>query len=102
MRFGVTAALLLPGCVAAQDEIARAAAREAVHEVVATRFPGAPVEPATDCIIDNASAAEIIGVAADSSDGRPGPRTVETVVAVATRPGTIECLGYQALPVLLS
>lgn len=96
--------LLLSACVAgpAQDRIARAAAREAVSKVAAERLRGVPVMPVTDCLIENATAAEIARVAADSAEGRPGPVTVQTVAEIMGRPGTLDCLGARALPMLAS
>ena len=35
--------------------LARDAARTAVRPVLESRFPGVPLEPATDCVIDNAT-----------------------------------------------
>ena len=98
----VAIAVLLSGCAATQDAYARAAAREAVAQVVETRFPGVPVVPVTDCVIDNASGTEIVRVASDAADGRPGAETFEVVADVVSRPRTIECLSYEALPVLLT
>ena len=94
--------IVLAGCVATQDELAREAARQAVAQAVSTRFPGVPVTPVTDCIIDNATGAEIVRVARDSRDGRPGAETVRTVTHVIGRPDAITCLGYEALPLLVS
>ena len=59
--------------------------------MLAERFPGVPVEGATDCVIDNANAQEILSLAADSVTG-PTASTVEIVARIVTRPGTIECL----------
>ena len=94
--------LVLAGCVATQDELAREAARQAVAQAVSARFPGVPVTPLTDCIIDNATGAEIIRVATGSRDGRPSAETVRAVADVIGRPDTIACLGYEALPLLVS
>lgn len=92
------AALLLLGSLALAacdtplaDEIARDQARKAVNPVLAERFPGVPLEPATNCVIDNASASEIFQLA------RAGATTVaqtdvELIVEIATRPETIQCL----------
>ena len=96
------ASLALAGCVEAQNEIAREAARSAVRPVLADRFPGVPLEPATDCVIDNATAGEIISLAADAATGRPDEGTVETTLSILTRPETITCLATEGLPVLLT
>ena len=83
-----------------EDEIARDAARQAVRPVLAENFPGVPLEPATDCVIDNATAGEILSLAADAVTG-PTASTVETVAVIISRPETIECLAVEGLPALL-
>lgn len=95
------ASLGLMACTPAmQDNLARDAAKRAVRPVLAQRFPGVPLEPATDCIIDNATAQEIMTLAADAVTG-PTASTVEIVGNIATRPDTIRCLAREGLPVLL-
>ena len=83
-----------------QDELARDAARNAVRPVLEDRLPGVPVEPATDCIIDNATAGEILSLAADAVTG-PTANTVEIVSDIIARPDTLTCLATQGLPPLL-
>ena len=84
--------VLLMGCgTPLADEIARDQARKAVNPVLAERFPGVPLEPASNCVINNASASEIFQLA------RAGTTTVsqtdvELIVQIATRPETIQCL----------
>ena len=95
------AAALVAACAQTQDEIARDAAKQAVRPVLAERFPGVPLEPATDCVIDNASAREILILAADAVTG-PTASTVEIVLGIVQRPATIQCLAEDGLPVLLS
>lgn len=93
MRYLVVAALaLLTACTqASQDQLARDAAKQAVRPVLAERFPGVPLEGATDCVIDNASSREILILAADAVTG-PTASTVEVVATIVQRPATIECL----------
>ncbi|MEO0918103.1 MAG: hypothetical protein AAFY31_14125, partial [Pseudomonadota bacterium] len=92
----------LAGCTAAQqDELTRDAAKRAVRPVLQERLPGVPVEPATDCIIDNATSGELLSLAADAITG-PTANTVEIVSDIATRPETIQCLATEGLPALLS
>lgn len=95
--------LLLPlaACAELQDEVAREAARSAVRPVLQDNFPGVPLEPATDCIIDNATAGEILSLAADAAQGAPDAGTIETVLTIGTRPETITCLATEGLPILL-
>ena len=85
---------------AAQDALARDAARQAIRPVLAEQFPGVPLEPATDCIIDNANSSEIFALAADAVTG-PTASTVQIVSDIISRPETITCLATQGLPVLL-
>ena len=94
-------ASLLCACNApVADEIARSAARRAVEPVLAARFPGVPLMPATNCIIDNATAPEIITLA---TSARSAPESATRIVLdVAQRPATIQCLATDGLPVLLN
>jgi len=95
------ATLALAACSSAQqDFLARDAAKQAVRPVLAERFPGIPLEPASDCIIDNATAQEIFALAADSVTG-PTASTAEIVTRIVSRPETIQCLATEGLPVLL-
>ncbi|SHH91820.1 hypothetical protein [Marivita hallyeonensis] len=96
--------LALPLLVAcspqAQDEIAREAARSAITPVLAERFPGVPLEPALNCIIDNASAVQIRALAIDSVTG-PTESTVQIVTDIVSQPETLTCLAAEGLPALL-
>ena len=101
-RFALLAIFALAACTAAQqDDLARDAARQAVRPVLEERFPGVPIEPATDCIIDNSSAQEILALAADAVTG-PTASTAEIVIRIASRPETIECIATDGLPAILS
>lgn len=88
----LTCALALAACdTPLGDDIARKQAKKAVNPVLAERFPGVPLEPATNCVIDNASASELFQLA------RAGTTTVsqtdvELIVQIATRPESIQCL----------
>lgn len=97
----VCAMLALGGCTAAQqDDIARQAARSAITPVVTERFPGVPLEPALDCIIDNASAPQIRALAADAVLG-PTESTTEIVSDIVSKPETLTCLAVNGLPAFL-
>jgi len=102
MRWTATALILgIAACSpAAQDALARDAARQAIRPVLAERFPGVPLEPATDCIVDNATSREIFALAADAVTG-PTASTVQIVTDIVSRPDTITCLATEGLPVLL-
>ena len=96
------AAALLAGCATpGADRVAREAAKSAVDPVLAARFPGIPLAPATDCVIDNASAGEILSLA-NSAGGGPAPRAARLVLEIATRPDTLDCLATDGLPALLT
>ena len=84
-----------------QDELTRDAARTAVRPVLESRFPGVPLEPATDCVIDNATSRELLALAADAVTG-PTANTAEIVSDIVSRPATIECLAREGLPAILS
>lgn len=73
------------------DEIARDQARKAVNPVLAERFPGVPLEPASNCVINNASASEIFQLAKAGAT-TVSQTDVELIVQIATRPETIQCL----------
>lgn len=84
----------------AQDQIARDAARSALTPVVAERFPGVPLQPALDCLIDNANAQQIRALAADSVLG-PTESTVQITRDIASQPETLRCMAVTGLPALL-
>ncbi len=101
----MAAVFLLPALAAcdpaAGDRLARDAARSVIGRTVATRFPGVPVQPAIDCLIDNASPNEILGLASDTVTG-PTAATTETILAIARRPEAIRCFaasGAATLPI---
>jgi hypothetical protein len=92
-------AAALGACVESRpaDYIAREAAKDAVRPVLQRRLPGVPVEAAVNCVIDNASAGEILSLARAGAAGAPDPATVETVVGILRREGTINCLATDGL-----
>ncbi|TVS02811.1 MAG: hypothetical protein EA407_09055 [Rhodobacteraceae bacterium] len=97
-RFAALSALLaLVACADVQDQIARDAARASVRPVLAERFPGVPLEPASDCVIDNASAGEITRLAMAAGQQTFSPETQALVTEIATRPETIRCLAKDGL-----
>jgi len=94
--------LLLAGCTSPiADTLARDAAKSEVNPVIAARFPGIPLEPATNCIIDNASAGEIVQLATLAGSGANDAAT-RIVLDIAQRPDTIRCIATEGLPVLLN
>ncbi|ANT59696.1 hypothetical protein AYJ57_04515 [Salipiger sp. CCB-MM3] len=101
MRAALGLVVVLAACSAqTQDQIARQAAKSTVARVVADRYPGVPVEPALDCVIDNASSTQIYALAADSVTG-PTASTVEVVTDIVSKPETLTCLAAEGLPALV-
>lgn len=91
MRVWIAASVLvLSGCGAA-DTVARDQAKSVVNGVVTERFPTVNPAPVTDCIIDAASAGEILELGSAAVTGVTAS-TVETVLTIATRPEAISCL----------
>ena len=93
------ATVTLMGC-SVGEEVARDQARGVVDPIVAEKFPGVPVKPVTDCVIDNASFQEILTLAAASGTGNT-VKAAEVVVDIASRPDTIRCIAVKGLPALL-
>ena len=101
-----TLVLLAPLALAACDtaigtEITRDMAKSVVNDVVTARAPGVPIEPVSDCIIDNASGSEIIQIGSDAVTGTASADTVNTVIAIAGREGTITCFIEDAGPIVV-
>lgn len=89
----LTALLSLTACVGFQDvadQLARQQARQFVNAEVQQRFPGVDATPITNCVIDNASAQEIItiagGIALGNTDAASG-----AVGSILQRPATLQC-----------
>ena len=79
------------------DRVARSAARSVVVPVVQQYMPGPAAEGVATCIIDNATSGEISSLARDVGT-RAGTSTVQTVLGVAQRPATLQCLATSGLP----
>ncbi|MRU15163.1 succinate dehydrogenase [Roseovarius sp. A21] len=98
----ICAAAILSGCATANgvaDAVARDRAKTVVNGVVEERFPGVDARPVTDCIIDAASAGEIIEIAGASVTGVT-QSTVEQVVEIAARPEAVNCIADNSLTLL--
>jgi hypothetical protein len=99
------AALLLAACSPQQfaDDVTRQAAESVVTPILDDYMPPAQAAGATTCILDNARPEEIRALARDVAV-QAGTTTVQNVLNIATRPGTITCLasiGAPRLPVTL-
>lgn len=94
--------MALPACDVAQqaaDDVARGQARRAVNAVVAERFPGADATPVTDCIIEAATAQEILQIAGSSATGAQGEIT-QMVLQIAQRPDAVTCIARNGVSLL--
>jgi hypothetical protein len=101
LALSLVMALAVAGCsVQQQDRIARDAARSAITPVLVERFPGVPLEPTLDCVIDNASAVQIRALALDSVGG-PTESAAQIVTDIVSKPETLTCLAAEGLPALL-
>ncbi|MEM8631258.1 MAG: succinate dehydrogenase [Pseudomonadota bacterium] len=103
MRTGLLFAVLLglSACdTAVGTEVSRASAKGTVNSILGARLPGVPLEPVTDCVIDNASGSEIVQIGSDALRGQPSPETVDLVIEIASRQETITCFIEDAGPIL--
>ncbi|MBZ0128675.1 MAG: succinate dehydrogenase [Rhodobacteraceae bacterium] len=95
MRFGLVLCLaLLSGCATVDrvtTDTTRRSAKAAINTVVADRAPGVNVEPISDCIIDNATRGELLGIASTAVTGITDT-TVSTITEIAGRPRTLVCI----------
>lgn len=120
MRFNLvaacgTAALLLAGCVAplptagpipttpaapvaptTLDGASRALARSTINAEMEKRLPGVNVAPYTDCVVNNATTAELIDIAQMARAGATG--AADSVASIVSRPGTTQCIASAARP----
>lgn len=92
----------LTACTAANDAadaVARDRAKSVVNGVVSQKLPGVNVAPVTDCIIDAASAGEIIKIAGASVTGVT-QSTVDQVLEIAQRPDAVKCIAQNSITLL--
>ena len=93
---------LLAGCTAeTQDAVARESAKSVVNSILASRFPGVPTAPVTDCVIDNATAGEILTLGSAALTGVTAS-TQSTVTTILQRPGTINCIATTGISGVLA
>ncbi|MDM7255617.1 MAG: hypothetical protein P3W90_002840 [Paracoccus sp. (in: a-proteobacteria)] len=67
------------------DIAARTVAREVVNREMARRLPGVNVAPYTDCVLNNATAAEVMTMGTS-------PNAANTVAGIVSRPATTQCI----------
>ncbi len=76
------------------DSSTRAVARDVVNREMAKRLPGRNVAPYTDCVLNNASMAELSDIAARGvGDAGSAASSVATIV---TRPAATQCIAKVA------
>jgi len=73
------------------QDTSRKAAKSVVTPIIQEKFPGRNAAAYSDCVIDNAKTDEIFSLAKAAVAG-VDQSTVETVVNIAARRGTIECI----------
>ncbi len=98
------ALMALGACEAAQqaaDDVARGRAKTAVNAVVTEKFPGVNAAPVTDCIIDAASAKELLQIAASASTGAHADVT-ELTLGIARRPAALQCMTKSSITLALN
>ncbi|MEM6482712.1 MAG: succinate dehydrogenase [Pseudomonadota bacterium] len=81
------------------DNVAREQAKTVIASVVESRFPGVSVAPVTDCVIDAASASEIVSVSRAANTGVT-PDTVTMVLGIASRSESVSCITENGLSLL--
>ena len=80
---------LPPVAVPSPDVAVRDSARVVVNREMAKRLPGANVAPYTDCVMQNATTAELAGIA-DSANASGA------VASIVGRPATTQCIAGAA------
>ena len=100
----VTAALLtLAGCAAVQEDAtgptSKAAARAVVAPIVAEQVPGAVGTALTECILDNASEAELVRISAANA-GAPAADLTLLVSDILARDETVACASNSLTPMV--
>lgn len=76
------------------DAASRSVARNVVNNEMQRRLPGVNVAPYTDCVINNATTAELIDIAQMSRSGVAG--TADSVATIVSRPPTTQCIAAAA------
>lgn len=71
----------------APDAAVRSNARVVINRAMAKSMPGANVAPYTDCVIQNATTAELANIAEVGDAGASAP-----VAAIVSRPTTTQCI----------
>lgn len=83
-----------PAAPTTLDAASRQVARNVINSEMQNRLPGVNVSPYTDCVVNNASTAELIDLAQASRAGVAG--TADSVAAIVSRPATSQCIAAAA------
>ncbi|PUB16386.1 succinate dehydrogenase [Yoonia sediminilitoris] len=78
------------------DQIARQTAKGVVNNVLSAQYPGVDVSPVTDCVIDNATGAEVLQIAQAAVVGST-TQTTQLVLGIAQRPESVRCIAEKTL-----
>ncbi|MDS9467203.1 hypothetical protein RGQ15_06405 [Paracoccus sp. MBLB3053] len=73
------------------DAAVRSSARVVINREMAKRLPGANVAPYTDCVMQNATTAELANIADAGDAGASG-----SVASIVSRPTTTQCIAGAA------
>ncbi len=76
------------------DSATRAVARDVVNREMAKRLPGRNVAPYSDCVINNASMAEVADIAARGVNDTTS--AASSVAVIVKRPETTQCIAKVA------
>ena len=89
-----TAPTATPATPTVLDAASRQVARNVVNSEMQKRLPGVNVAPYTDCVVNNATTAEMIDIAQMSRAGASG--TADSVASIVSRPATTQCIAAAA------
>ena len=76
------------------DSSTRAVARDVVNREMAKRLPGRNVAPSTECVVNNASMAEVADIAARGVNDTTS--AASSVAVIVQRPETTQCIAKVA------
>lgn len=97
----LTPVVLLTACTPeGQNVVARETAKSVINPILAQRFPGLPLAPISNCVVDNATGPEIVTLASAAVTGVK-PTTTQTTLLILQRPGTVNCIANDGLAGIL-
>lgn len=76
------------------DAVSREVARNAINAEISKRYPGINVAPYTNCVVNNASSDELIGIA-QAARGNSVDLS-QRITTIVTRPTTTQCIASAA------